>query len=79
MSASRDLYAIEVTDTYGGDPNYSWVRRYQYRAKSPRGAISAHARQHGAGWTIEYDDGDCARYNLRGAAICAFVTLAESN
>ena len=23
-------YIIEVTDTFGGDANYCWVRRYKY-------------------------------------------------
>jgi hypothetical protein len=69
-------FKIEVTDTYGGEANYSWVRRYEYEAKSFRGAIQKLAREHGAGWSIDYTTGDMARYNLKGACICAFVMYA---
>lgn len=70
-------FDIEVTDTFGGEANYSWVRRYTYKAKSMLGAIQQLARQHGAGWSKDYDTGDMARYNLNGSAICAFVTFKE--
>ena len=30
------IYFVEVTDTFGGEVNYSWVRRYLVRAKSIR-------------------------------------------
>ena len=70
-------FDIEVTDTFGGEANYSWVRRYTYTAKSFLGAINKLAREHGAGWAKAYDTGDMARYNLTGAAICAFVTYKD--
>ncbi len=72
-----DTYHIEVTDTYGGEANYCWVRRYKYRAHSVRGAIQMFAREHGAGWRKDWDDGMTARYNLQGACICCFVTVSE--
>ena len=28
-----NLYYIEVTDTFGGEANYSWVRRHAYRTE----------------------------------------------
>lgn len=68
-------YIIEVTDTFGGDANYCWVRRYKYEAKSVLGAIQKLARDYGGGWRLDYDTGEMARYNLRGAAICCFVTF----
>lgn len=67
-------FDIEVTDTYGGEANYSWVRRYTYTAKSFLGAINKLAREYGAGWSKDYDTGDMARYNLTGSCVCAFVT-----
>ena len=70
-------FKIEVTDTFGGEANYCWVRRYEYEAKSMLGAIQKLAREHGAGWSIDYSTGDMARYNLKGACICAFVGYAE--
>lgn len=39
---------IEVTDTFGGDANYCWVKRGTTRATSRRGIISAVKRV--AGW-----------------------------
>lgn len=73
----KTLFNIEITDTFGGEANYSWVKRYQVKASSFRGAITALAKQHGAGWKLDYNAGDMARYNLKGAAVCAFVEYAE--
>ena len=66
---------IEVTDTFGGEANYSWVRRYTYEAKSFLGAIQKLAREHGGGWKLDYSTGDLVRYNLRNACVCCFVTV----
>lgn len=70
-------FNIEVTDTYGGEANYCWVRRFTIKAKSFRGAINALARQYGGQWRIDYTTGDIARYNQRGACVCAFVEHAD--
>ena len=70
-------FKIEVTDTFGGEANYSWVRRYTVTAKSFRGAINALARQYGSGWRLDGNYGDMARYNMQGAAICAFVEYSD--
>ena len=69
-------YNIEITDTYGGEANYSWVRRYTIQSKSMRGAICKLARLYvyGSGWEMDYNTGDMARYNLKNAAICLFIT-----
>lgn len=74
----KHTYSIEVTDTFAGEANYCWVRRYTVRASSPRGAMVALGRQgHGTGWRLEWDSGDTARYNMRGACVCAFVSQME--
>ena len=39
---------IEVTDTFGGEANYCWVKRGTTRAQSRRGIIAAVKRL--AGW-----------------------------
>jgi len=70
-------FKIEITDTFGGEANYCWVRRYEYKAKSIRGAIQKLAREHGAGWKLNFSTGDIARYDLAGACVCAFVEYAE--
>jgi hypothetical protein len=79
MSSRKNLplWNIEVTDTFAGEANYCWVRRYKVRAKSFRGAANALARQYGGGWRKAYDTGDQARYNLQGACVCAFIDYCE--
>lgn len=67
-------FNIEVTDTFGGEANYSWVRRYSIKAKTLRGAINKFAREYGAGWKKSYDTGDLARFDLRNSCVCAFVS-----
>lgn len=69
-------YEIEITDTYGGEANYSWVKRYSYQAKSFLGAIGKLSREHGKGWRLDYSTGDMARYKLNGACIVAFITYS---
>lgn len=66
-------FEIEVTDTFGGDANYSWVRRYSYTAKSFRGAIQKLAREYGSGWRLQVYCGDYQQYNMSGACITCFV------
>jgi hypothetical protein len=43
------MHDIEVTDTFGGEANYCWVRRGTTRANSRRGLIKAAKEL--AGWT----------------------------
>lgn len=43
------MYDIEVTDTFGWEANYTWVKRGTTRAESRRGQIEAAKRL--AGWT----------------------------
>jgi hypothetical protein len=67
-------YQIEITDTYGNEANYSWLKRYTIAANTRHGAICKLARQYGSGWKMDFDTGDLARYNLKNAAICLFIT-----
>lgn len=43
------MHDIEVTDTFGGEANYCWVKRGATKAKSRRGLIKA--AKDLAGWT----------------------------
>ena len=74
---NKNTFNIEVTDTYGGEANYCWVRRFTIKAKSFRGAIQALSKQYGGNWKLEYTTGDMARYNQKGACVCAFVEYAN--
>ena len=72
-----NTYNIEVTDTFGGEANYAWVRRFTFKAKSELGAIQKLAREYGSGWKREFSCGAMSRYNLRGCCVCAFVECRE--
>jgi len=74
---NKYTFNIEVTDTYGGEANYCWVRRFTVQAKSFRGAIQALSNQYGGHWRLDYSTGDSARYNQKGACVCAFVNYAD--
>lgn len=73
----KQTFYIEMTDTYGGEANYCWVRRYRVKAKSFRGAIVKLARETGFSFRVDGLWGDLVRYNVKGAAICAFVSCFE--
>ena len=44
-----NTYKIEITDTFGGEANYSWVRRYEIAANTMKGAMQKLARQYEIG------------------------------
>jgi len=70
----KKQYLIEITDTFGGDANYSWVKRFKVKASSVQGAISKLTKSQGySGFKVEYKTSEEARYNLTGACVCAFV------
>lgn len=66
-------YKVEITDTFGGEANYCWVRRYEFDAVSIRGAIQKLAREYGSGWRFAYAAGDVCRFDLKGACVCLFI------
>ena len=71
----KNLYHVEITDTFGGEANYSWVTRHVIRAKSPRGAINALSRRSGMNWHgVGY-----GRYDSKSGATCAFVTNYDAD
>ena len=69
----KNLYLIEVTDTYGGDANYSWVTRHLIRASSLRGAVNRFSRLSGMSWKCVDDFGDSRRYDSKSGATCFFI------
>ena len=68
-------YIIEVTDTYAGDANYSWVKRFKVKARSQRGAMIKFNRQEGFTRSLRksFDTGEISRYDVQSACICVFV------
>lgn len=78
------MYKIEVTDTFGGEANYCWVRRGTTRAKSRRGKIEAAKRLAGwEGWCrvkVTGDYGDMMEIrsvDTSGVCQVAFITWGE--
>ena len=65
----KTLFFIEITDTFGGEANYSWVTRHIIRAKSERGAVCALSRRSGISWRAV----GCERYDSKSGATCAFI------
>ena len=63
-----ERFEFEVTDTFGGEANYSWVRREVINAKSLHGALCKLAKL--TGFNFRFDG---ARYNARNACVCAFL------
>jgi hypothetical protein len=70
----KHQFFVEMTDTYGGEANYSWVNRFLVTASSELGAIrkvttrTGH-RARGVG---------CGRYDVPGACICYFVEWVDA-
>lgn len=78
---TKTTYDIEVTDTFGGDANYSWVKRGTTNCTSRRGRIAAAKKLAGwDGWCrVTVDDyGDMMKITptaTSGVCQVAFVTF----
>lgn len=62
-----NYYYFEVTDTYGSEANYSWVKRFKISANTIRGALIKLSKEMGLNWRF-----DGLRYNAKNACICAY-------
>jgi len=71
----NNYFFIEITDTYGGEANYSWVHRYKIKAATIRGAIIKFSKYKGYQGRLKkvMDYGDLTRHDIKGAAICIFT------
>lgn len=75
-------YQLEITDTFGGEANYSWVRRHTFDkpATASRRSIVRRAKAL-AGWTnvpcIVDDYGDLISIKPRGVCMVAHVYWFE--
>lgn len=70
----QSFFFVEITDTFGGEVNYSWVTRYKVKASSFRGAISKVSRDSGLSFRKVTDYCDETRYDSKSSCICAFVS-----
>lgn len=65
---AKQIFYIEVTDTFGGELNYCWVRRYAVLAATERGAMRVVGNHDG--YALRYDG---YRWDFKGACIAAYV------
>jgi len=75
------LYAVEFTDTFGGEANYCWRQNFRVWARDIRQAITR-AKQHRYNSPLpphraSINGSDSARIDLKGAAICAFIEWTD--
>lgn len=78
MKHTPTRYTIEITDLFGGEANYSWVKRFDVQARSFRGAAQHLARNYGAaGWRKTVECGDYCQYVRKGGCVTAFITERE--
>jgi hypothetical protein len=67
------MIKIEMTDTYGGETNYSWVtRKSDSESKSLKQAITKFKKDQGikCRHKVHTDTGDFRRVDLAGTCIC---------
>ena len=72
-----EYFFVEMTDTYGGESNYSWVNRFIVKASTMRGAMCKVSREVGSRTRKVMDCGDFQRYDVTGVCICFFVNYAD--
>lgn len=66
-------YYVEVTDTFGGEPNFAWVNRFSVSARTPRGAMRKVSKRIGGKVRKDYGDGETENWVWRDRPIIAFV------
>lgn len=74
MKKDKQLFYAEITDTFSGEANYCWVRRYKGLATSERGFLRKVAREYGGQWRASGTD----QYDMHGACIRMFIDLYDA-
>lgn len=69
----QKFFYIEITDTYGGEANYSWVTRHIIKASSILGAVKKLSMRSGIRWRCANNYGDQRRYDSKSGATCFFI------
>ena len=73
--APQRLFYIEVTDTFGGEANYSWVTRHIIRASTERGAVNKFSKLS----SMEWRGVGCDRYDSKSGATCYFLSAYDAD
>lgn len=75
-------YQVEVTDTFGGEANYCWVRRYTLPPCGDSQRARIRAAKAIAGYTgmpgTTSDYGDMLEWRPRGVCHVMFITWEDS-
>lgn len=71
---------IEVTDTFGGEANYCWVRRYEFTGHdnlTQRQVIRA-AKEHAGwtGWNCKTTNWGNGSYDVRPVGVCQIMFIS---
>ena len=67
-------YYVEITDTFAGEANYSWVTRYKVTsAENENDAIIKISNESGINWIKQWDDGTVSRYDSESGLTCLFI------
>ena len=67
-------YYVEITDTFAGEANYSWVTRYKVTsAENENDAIIKISNESGINWIKQWDDGTVSRYDSESGSTCLFI------
>ena len=74
VGKTTEIYFVELTDTYGGEANYSWVSRFKVHASSVVSAVRKVSRETGLNFRKDYDTGELVRYNSKSGATSLFVS-----
>ena len=77
MAKLKNTYFVEITDTFGGEANYSWVTRHKIHANTIRGAINKLSKDSGMTWRINSNYGDTMRYDSKSGATCFFISMYD--
>ncbi len=67
-------FYFEITDTFAGEANYCWVKRYAVNANKLHGALCKLSKELGLNFRFNGE-----RYNVKNANICAFDITEQVN
>lgn len=73
MAKFKNVYFVEITDTFGGEANYSWATRHKIHANTMRGAVNKLAKYSGMQWKVNSNYDDMMRYDSKSGATCFFI------
>jgi len=75
------FYDVQYTDTFGGEANYSWVRRAVVRCDSESQAAIMRVAKAAVGLTgtrgVTLDAGDCIEFRPYRSCTVMFVSLHD--